>query len=152
MIVTCPSCRQKNRIDPARGSPRCGKCATALDAAAPAVAAPSATVTLLDESSFRPFVVEAAEPVLVDFYADWCGPCRTLAPAVAAVARARAGRVRVAKVDIDASPGLAARFQVTAVPTLVLVRGPVPVARLEGALPLPRLLEWLDVQLAARPA
>lgn len=130
--VPCPSCGTLNRVDLARAAdgPKCGACRrpVPLDRPLP-----------LGEAAFDRVVRDAPVPVLVDFYADWCGPCRMMAPALEQVARERVGRVLVAKVDTDRAPALAQRFRVASIPTLVLLRGGVEVARETGAIPKPRL-------------
>lgn len=133
LIVACPSCGRKNRIETDREGAKCGACSAALGAVEP-----------LDDGSFRKFLVDSPLPVLVDFYATWCGPCRMVAPVVEEIARTRADKLRVAKVDIDRAQETARKHSVTAVPTLVLLKGPKELARLEGALPKAELLRWLD--------
>lgn len=83
-------------------------------------------------------------PVLVDFWATWCGPCRMMAPVVDKVAQEYAGRLRVGKVNVDESPELAEKFMVMNIPTLVLIKGGEQVDRIIGARPLPDLKKWLD--------
>ena len=133
LIAPCPECGKKNRTDPDREGARCGACGAAIG-----------EVTPLDDASFRKLIVESPLPVLVDFYATWCGPCRLVAPSVAEIARLRADRLRVGKIDIDHSRATAEKFRVSAVPTFVLLRGPKELARLEGGAPKSELLRWVD--------
>jgi thioredoxin 2 len=87
-------------------------------------------------------------PVLVDFWAPWCGPCLVMAPVLEQLARERAGRLKVVKLDVDEAPALARRYQVQGIPLLVLLRDRDEVARLTGAVPQGRLTAWLDGRLA----
>jgi thioredoxin 2 len=86
-------------------------------------------------------------PVLVDLWAPWCGPCRMMAPALEQLARERAGRLKIVKLNVDDHPAIAARYRVQGIPLLVLARDGEELARLTGAAPLPRLQGWLDSQL-----
>jgi thioredoxin 2 len=117
MYVTtpCSACGTLNRTDLARLAlgPRCGRCRTPLDLARPVA---------VDAGSFDPVLAGSEVPVLVDFYADWCGPCRVVGPVVEAVARARAGSALVLKVDTDKSPGLSERLGIRGIPTLIAFR------------------------------
>jgi thioredoxin 2 len=88
-------------------------------------------------------------PVLVDFWAPWCGPCRMVSPAVEAAARELAGRLKVVKLNVDEAPGIAGRYGVQGIPLLVLHRDGREVDRLTGAVPPPQLRGWLDRHLAA---
>jgi len=97
----------------------------------------------VDESNFTAEVEHASRPVLLEFTAQWCAPCRALAPIVHAIAEDHAGRLRVGVVDLDASPGLAARFGVRGAPTLILFAGGREVGRQLGAGTRRRLLGWL---------
>ena len=83
-------------------------------------------------------------PVLVDLWATWCGPCRTVSPALEQLARERAGALKLVKVDVDAAPAVSQRFAVRAVPTLLLMRDGRVLARQSGAAPLPALRSWVD--------
>lgn len=118
MFVTtpCPSCGTLNRIDLGRldRGPRCGTCKTPLrlDHPVPVTA-----------DTFDKVLAGTDAPVLVDFYADWCGPCRMVAPVVAQLAKARAGSALVLKVDTDQSPALMERFGIRGIPTLIAFRG-----------------------------
>lgn len=105
------------------------------------------------DDTFAEVAEGAKVPVLVDLWAPWCGPCRAVSPALESLARQRAGRVKLVKVDVDRSPAVAARFGAQSIPTLlVLDRGRV-VARQVGAAPDAALGQWLDRSLAeARPA
>ena len=98
--------------------------------------------------NFEQEVVRADTPVLVDFFATWCGPCRALSPAVDAIAEERAGKLKVCKCDIDQAPDLASRFGVQSVPTLILFKGGQGVETLIGAQPKSRLLATIDRHLA----
>ena len=86
-------------------------------------------------------------PVLVDFWAPWCGPCRMVAPAVEEASRKFAGRLKVVKVNTDESPELGARFGVQGIPTLMVLKGGAVAERVSGALPAPQLLRWVESAL-----
>ena len=111
----CPACGTLNRTDLGRlaQGPRCGSCRAPLDLGRPVA---------VDAGSFDAVLNGSDAPVLVDFYADWCGPCRMVAPAVEALARSRAGSVVVLKVDTDRSPALSERLGIRGIPTLIAFR------------------------------
>ena len=91
-----------------------------------------ATVTVSD-ASFAEDVLKSNEPVLVDFWATWCGPCRMVAPVLEEIATEKAGQLRVAKLDVDANPETARNFQVVSIPTMILFKDGEPVKRIVGA-------------------
>jgi thioredoxin 1 len=100
------------------------------------------TVTATD-ANFADTVLTSATPVLVDFWAEWCGPCRMVAPVLDEIAKEKAGSLTVAKVDVDANPGTARDYQVVSIPTLILFKGGQPVKRIVGAKSKPALLREL---------
>jgi thioredoxin 2 len=137
-IVRCPNCGKKNRIAPARdGVPRCAVCHHALP-----------WIVDADQASFDQ-EVGASVPVLVDFWAAWCGPCRMVTPVVERLAHEHAGRLKVVKLDVDGAPEVAGRFGVQGIPLLVLIRDGQEVDRLVGAAPEPDLRRWLTERIGA---
>jgi thioredoxin 2 len=140
-IVTCPNCGRKNRLRTGEeGVPRCGVCHHHLPWLIDA-----------DAESFEA-ELRAPVPVLVDFWAPWCGPCKWVSPAIADQARNRAGKVKVVKLDIDTAPEIASRYNVQSIPTLMLARDGKEIDRLIGAPPKPQLESWLEEHLAAEAA
>ena len=100
----------------------------------------------ITEQNFDTEVLQSAMPVVVDFWADWCGPCKAFAPTFAQAAAQLQGRCRLGKLDSEANPQLSAQLGIRSIPSLILFRGGVEVARQSGALPLPQLLAWLRSQ------
>ncbi|BBH68860.1 thiol reductase thioredoxin [Actinoplanes sp. OR16] len=137
-IVSCPSCGKRNRVPVnAKGTPSCAACKASLPWIVDAVDATYTTVA-----------VQSPVPVLVDLWAPWCAPCRQLSPALEQVARDLAGKVKLVKVNVDNAPALSRRFQIKAVPTLLLVRDGTVIARRTGAAPAPALRKWATHELA----
>jgi thioredoxin len=99
-------------------------------------------------SSFQDLLLEAKVPVLVDFYATWCGPCQIMTPILEQVGIHLKNRLQVVKVDADRYPGLASQYQVQALPTLVLFKNGQPVDRIEGVMQAPQLIQYLQNKLA----
>ena len=131
-IVACPACGKRNRLPTsATGLPRCAACHAWLPWLVDA-----------DEGSFVA-AVGTTLPVLVDLWAPWCGPCRTVAPGVERAANELAGRLKVVKVNVDVAPSVSARFGVQGIPTLLVLRDGEPIARQVGALPADRLVAWV---------
>jgi thioredoxin 2 len=136
-VVTCPTCGRKNRVPAAAtGRPRCANCHNPLPWLADA-----------DDASFAERVDQAQLPVLVDLWAPWCGPCRAVSPALENLARDRAGRIKLVKVNVDESPVTAGRFGVQGIPTLLVLDKGTVVARQTGAAPESALRDWLDKAL-----
>lgn len=137
-IIQCPHCGRKNRVPVAAGGrPRCGNCHRAL----PWI------VDALDDT-FTEIAVAADQPVIVDMWASWCGPCRMVSPVLEQLATERAGEVKLVKVDVDRAPRLSSRFNVQAVPTLLIMHHGRVVARQAGAAPVGVLRRWFDEALA----
>jgi thioredoxin 1 len=101
-------------------------------------------VGTVTDADFDEEVLKAGLPVLVEFTADWCAPCRQLAPVMSAVARERAGRLKVVQLDADSNPEIMVRYGVLAMPTLLVFRGGEPVKSMVGARPRRKLLQELD--------
>ena len=97
----------------------------------------------VDINNFQSEVLESAEPVVVDFWAEWCGPCKMIAPSLEEIATELAGKVKVAKLNIDENPELAAQFGVRSIPTLILFKGGKPVDQIVGAVPKSKLEEMV---------
>lgn len=133
--VACPSCLTANRVlaDRLGEGPVCGRCGKPLLTAAPAE---------LDEAGFDALVARTGLPVLADFWAPWCGPCRGMAPHFERAAAQLKGRVQLVKVNTETSPALATRLGIRAIPTLVLYRDGAEVKRVSGALDTGELVRW----------
>jgi thioredoxin 2 len=132
ITVRCVSCGRWNRIDARRASdkPKCGACGAPVGLDHP---------VKLDDDSFDRVIAGTDLPVLVDFYADWCGPCKMMAPAVDELARTTVGEALVAKLDTEASPRIAGRYQIRGIPTSIVFRSGREVKRQTGAVPLAAL-------------
>lgn len=140
-VVACSSCGAKNRkhLDRLTESPDCGKCGEALPAGGGPVA--------LDSATFERVIAESPVPVLVDFWAPWCGPCRTFAPVLEKWAPTRANDLLVVKVDTMTNPEAAKRHTIHAIPTIAVFKQGKEVARQAGAMPASQLDAWVKQQL-----
>jgi thioredoxin 2 len=136
-IASCSQCGAQNRLSASQQNqvPICGKCKHPL----PWILAGT-------DSSFRE-ELETATPVLVDFWAAWCGPCRMTAPVLEEIARDKAGQIKVLKIDVDRNPAASSQFNILSIPTLILFKNGNPVETIVGALPKAALLERLNPHL-----
>lgn len=98
----------------------------------------------IDDSEFEAKVLKSPTPVLVDFWAEWCGPCRQIAPVLEEIANEKAGKLTVAKVNIDKNPGTPQKYGVRGIPTLILFKNGQAVSTKVGSLPKSKLVEWID--------
>jgi thioredoxin 2 len=136
LIVVCPHCHASNRVPKDRLADRgtCGKCKQALFNGAPVE---------LDGSSFDKHLSRSELPLVVDFWAPWCGPCRTMAPAFAQAASQLEPSYRLVKVNTEEAGELASRYGIRSIPTLVAFRGGREVARQSGAMDSASLVRWI---------
>ena len=143
LLVTCAKCGQRNRLsyDKLGQAGRCGKCGTGLQA-------PSEPIDVANDLAFHALTSRSALPVLVDFWAPWCGPCKMVAPELNKVAREGAGRWVVAKVNTEQAQNLARRFRINAIPTMALFKNGLEVTRQVGAMAAPAIRKFLEPYLA----
>ncbi|MCC7059313.1 MAG: thioredoxin TrxC [Burkholderiaceae bacterium] len=134
--VVCPHCGKTNRLPATRAGqqPDCGACGQPLFAGRPQE---------IDEARFHDYLKRTDLPVVVDFWATWCGPCRTMAPQFERAARQLAGRVQFLKVDTDANPGLSQQYAIRSIPTIALFQGGREVRRSAGAMSAAQIEAWL---------
>ena len=140
MLYTCPSCAAINRIpaDKQNLQGQCGKCKQALFNSQPIE---------LNDADFQRFIDKNELPVLVDFWAEWCGPCKMMAPIFKDVCGDMQHQLRFAKVDTEKAQLVSQRYAIRSIPTLILFKGGKEVDRLAGALPAPQLKQWIATAL-----
>jgi thioredoxin 2 len=137
--IVCPHCNATNRIPTARlgDAPKCGKCKQALFTAKP---------ISLTTANFSQHIVNSDVPVVVDFWAPWCGPCQTMAPAFAQAAKALEPNYRLAKVDTEAQQALGAEYGIRSIPTIAIFKNGQEVARQAGAMSAEDIKRWVQMQ------
>src|SRR6266850_1169412 len=147
VLVTCPKCGQRNRLkyDKLGGTGRCGKCGTELSA-------PGEPIDVANDLAFDALTARSALPVLVDYWAPWCGPCRMVAPELKKVAARQSGQAIVVKVNTDVLTDLGQRFGIRSIPTLAVFSGGKEVARESGARPAEEIEAFLARAQTAAPA
>ncbi len=136
MHIVCPSCMAVNRVPAERleHGPQCGKCKNPLL---------DGRVVPLTQTNFQEFAGRNDLPVLVDFWAEWCGPCQAMAPAFAKLSKELATKIRFAKVDTDTERELAGKFAIRSIPTLILLKNGKEADRVSGALSASQMRQWL---------
>jgi thioredoxin 2 len=147
IIVTCPSCGTKNRLayDRLRAAVRCGQCKQALSA-------PGEPIDIASTADFDRLVAKASVPVVVDYWAPWCGPCRMVAPELKKVAARQAGHAIVVKVNTDEQTELGSRYGIRSIPTLAVFANGREVSRTAGARPaeeIERFIEQASAKIGA---
>jgi thioredoxin 2 len=142
VVIACPSCHALVRVpgDRLQEDPKCARCKESVQTEKP---------VSLDDQSFDTHVSKAGFPVLVDFWAPWCGPCRMMAPSLDKIAAQRRTQLQVGKVNTDDNPQLSGRYGIRGIPTLILFRDGAEVARQTGALDAASLDRWVGQALGA---
>lgn len=142
LLVACASCGTANRVPAVRlgDDPKCGNCKAPLLEGKPVA---------LEAADFDTFLGRNDLPVLVDFWADWCGPCRAMAPAFERAAGELRTRVRFAKLDTERAQDIAGRFGIRSIPTMILFRGGREAARVSGAMDARSISAWLSREMAS---
>lgn len=138
--IGCPHCKKMNRVPAQRlgEGPKCGACKGALA---------DGTVAELSDAEMPGYTGKSDLPVLVDFWASWCGPCKTMAPEFQSAAKSWRGQVAFAKVNTEQAQQASARFGIRSIPTLILFRNGKEVARQSGAMQASQLTAWLKSEL-----
>jgi len=141
LVIACPTDGALNRVPRARlgEQPKCGTCRSLLFQGRPVP---------LDEVRFERFAVKSDLPVVIDFWAEWCGPCRAMAPAFEAAAARLEPRVRLAKLDTEKHQEIAARYRIQSIPTMIMIRKGRELARTSGAMPAEAIVQWIEQALA----
>lgn len=141
LVIACPTDGTLNRVprDRLGEAPSCGKCGNPLFQGRPVA---------LDAAGFERHAAKSDLPLLVDFWASWCGPCRMMAPAFEAAAAQLEPRMRLGKLDTEAEPGIAGRYGIQGIPCMILFRKGRELARVSGAMPTGQIVHWAEQALA----
>jgi thioredoxin len=148
-IIQCPECGAKNRIDEraARLQPKCGQCGAKLDVTASSTPGDGKPIIVTDDTLGQVLRGAGSKPVLIDAWAPWCGPCRSIAPIIDQLAAESNGRYVVGKLDVDENPRTAQRYNISGIPTLLVFKNSALVETLVGGRPKAQLAAVLEQHL-----